>query len=264
METSYTNRDEMISSITRSKQQSVLGKRPKVTTEQLIKEAQDVLVFQTSQSALLGGENPKLNFEEPVVHKKQKTGEDSFKVPLPVGGKKAKLTPQNLEKLTEESVASAPQLRDAMGINAKLESERQSSLAGSMPRRPFDASSNWESFSISRFSSISQSPSAMANNRLWQKELQAKLTQLPPPQDMAYVDYDMLVEQLEEEITMREADIKAAQTQASERYMDEDEDMPMSDDGMAEDREDMLERQLEQLQNENQSKLKTRSSVFQS
>lgn len=33
METNYTNRDEMISSITRSKQQSVLGKRAKITSD---------------------------------------------------------------------------------------------------------------------------------------------------------------------------------------------------------------------------------------
>ena len=42
---------------------SVLGKRSKVTSDKLMKDAQDALVFKNSQSALLGGENPKLNFE---------------------------------------------------------------------------------------------------------------------------------------------------------------------------------------------------------
>jgi hypothetical protein len=41
---------------------SQLGKR-KVTTEKLNRDAEDALVFKNSQSALLGGDNPELNYK---------------------------------------------------------------------------------------------------------------------------------------------------------------------------------------------------------
>jgi hypothetical protein len=61
LDTRYSVKDELLSTIENNK--SMLGKRPRVTSDKLMKDAQDALVFKNSQSALLGGENPKLNFE---------------------------------------------------------------------------------------------------------------------------------------------------------------------------------------------------------
>lgn len=46
MESNYSSRDDLISTITKSKKESIIGKRAaKVTSEQILKEAQDALVF---------------------------------------------------------------------------------------------------------------------------------------------------------------------------------------------------------------------------
>lgn len=126
MESNYSNKDDMLSTLTKSRQQqkSLLGKRPaKVTSDKILKEAKDALVYKTSQSALLGGDNPELNFEK---NKAQKVDDDGFKAPLPVG-KQSKLTMQNLNQLPQ----SDNLIRDPMGINSsRFGSERQSSIAG--------------------------------------------------------------------------------------------------------------------------------------
>lgn len=128
-----------------------------------------------------------------------------------------------------------------MGINSKLQSERLSSVGGSLPRRLYETvSNNWESMSMSRFSSVSASPSAITNNRLWQKELQSQLQNLPQPEDIAYIDYSMMVDQLEDEINNREADIRKEQDPDFNRVYDQDADV-LSDIVM-EDREEMLYR----------------------
>ena len=57
----YSVKDELLSTIENNK--SLLGKRSRVTTDKLMRDAQDALVFKNSQSALLGGENPELNNE---------------------------------------------------------------------------------------------------------------------------------------------------------------------------------------------------------
>ena len=41
--------------------QGMLGKRPHASTQKLMKDAEDAFILKTSQSALLGGSNPKLN-----------------------------------------------------------------------------------------------------------------------------------------------------------------------------------------------------------
>lgn len=87
-----------------------------------------------------------------------------------------------------------------------------------------------------------------------------QLLQLPKPKDVAYIDYSMMVDQLQEEIQQREAEIEQSRKERSERYWDDDDDI-ISDEVM-EDREEVLQKQLEQLQMEKQSKLKTRSQVF--
>ena len=60
MDSSYSMKDEIMSTITQNKQ-SILDKRSKITSEKLMKDAQDLMALQNTSSALLGEENLKLN-----------------------------------------------------------------------------------------------------------------------------------------------------------------------------------------------------------
>ena len=98
MESNYSIRDELMSTITTNKQQSLLEKRAKITSEKLMKDAQDLMVFQNQQSALLGEENQKLNNDlNEMPNKMQKVEEydqeSEFKAPASVHNK---LTSKNL------------------------------------------------------------------------------------------------------------------------------------------------------------------------
>lgn len=122
MESNTTVRDDLLSSISLAKSTQ---QRLKPTTNKLMKDAQDALVYHTSQSALLGGDNPSLHFDSI-------SQADGFKAPLP----KKSLTKQNLQQIEDT----------------------RSDLGKSM-------ASKWDALSVSKFSSISQSPSVMTNNR---------------------------------------------------------------------------------------------------
>lgn len=62
MDSSYSMKDEIMSTITQNKK-SILDKRSKITSEKLMKDAQDLMALQNTSSALLGEENLKLNHD---------------------------------------------------------------------------------------------------------------------------------------------------------------------------------------------------------
>ena len=74
---SVVSRKDEISTIIQ--QRSLLSKRQKPTTEKLMKDAQDALVYQNSSSALLGGENAKLNSENLQKNKVELSQSDYWK-----------------------------------------------------------------------------------------------------------------------------------------------------------------------------------------
>lgn len=64
LDNTYSVKDELMSTISQSqKNKTLLEKRSKVTSDRLMEQAQDALVFKNSESVLLGGENQKLNEE---------------------------------------------------------------------------------------------------------------------------------------------------------------------------------------------------------
>ena len=62
MDSSYSMKDEIMSTITQNKK-SILDKRSKITSEKLMKDAEDLMALQNTSSALLGEENLKLNHD---------------------------------------------------------------------------------------------------------------------------------------------------------------------------------------------------------
>mmetsp|Transcript_29406 Transcript_29406/g.44479 ORF Transcript_29406/g.44479 Transcript_29406/m.44479 type:complete len:92 (-) Transcript_29406:1111-1386(-) len=91
-----------MSTITQNqKERQLLGKRARVTSESLVKKAEDQIALQVSEPVLMGGDNAKLNFS---VGEEEKDGErlesisqigDQFEAPAS-SFKRPKLNAENL------------------------------------------------------------------------------------------------------------------------------------------------------------------------
>ena len=58
-----------------------------------------------------------------------------------------------------------------------------------------------DNMSMSRFSSVSAAQSVTSyNSRVWQKEMQNQLSNLPKPQNDVEVDYELIISQLQSQI----------------------------------------------------------------
>lgn len=198
MDSSYSMKDEIMSTITQNKK-SILDKRSKITSEKLMKDAEDLMALQNTSSALLGEENLKLNHDFiSLKHQKIEEQLDSaseFKEPAAIRhNNQPKLTSKYLQQIPE---APLRDLRDSMCINRDRSNFDRSSRQGSV--RPWDSQSisKLSLRSVSAISSQCHSQRNLMNlNRIAQKNIQQQLQNLPKPSNKVDIDFEQIIRQL--------------------------------------------------------------------